>query len=57
MNPIDYLRLGVEQYLRELPDDEFNDLVQRVCPPDARREPSESGRAAFARNLFGGGDD
>ena len=26
MNPIDYLRLGVEQYLRELPDDEFNEL-------------------------------
>jgi hypothetical protein len=54
VNPIDYLRLGVEQYLRELPDDEFSDLIQRVRPPDVRREPPES---AFARRLFGGGDD
>lgn len=55
MNPIDYLRLGVEQYLRELPDDEFSDLVQRTRPPDGT--PKGHGRAAFARNLFGGGDD
>lgn len=55
MNPIDYVRLGIEQYLRELPDDEFNDLVQRVRPPDDK--PTDHGGAAFARNLFGGGDD
>jgi hypothetical protein len=55
VNPIDYLRLGVEQYLRELPDDEFSDLVQRARPPGGQRE--DHGGAAFARNLFGGGDD
>jgi hypothetical protein len=31
---IDYLRLGVEQYLRELPDDEFAQLVAVVRPPN-----------------------
>lgn len=55
MNPTDYLRLGVEQYLRELPDDEFDDLVQRVRPPDDK--PAGDGRAAFTRSLFGGGND
>lgn len=55
MNPIDYLRLGVEQYLRELPDDEFSDLVQLVRPPGDK--PADHGQASFARNLFGGGDD
>lgn len=55
MNPIDFLRLGVEQYLRELSDDEFSDLVQRVRPPDDK--PAVHGDAAYARNLFGGGDN
>jgi hypothetical protein len=57
VSPIEYLRLGVEQYLRELRDDEFSDLIERVRPPDARREPPASDRGAFARQLFGGGDD
>jgi hypothetical protein len=55
MNPTDYLRLGVEQYLRELPDDEFNELVQRVRPPDDK--PAGNDPASFARNLFQGGND
>lgn len=54
MNPIDYLRLGVEHYLRELPDDELSDLLQRVRPPDDK--PTGDGGAAFAKSLFGGGD-
>lgn len=33
MNPTAYLLLGVEQYLWELPDDDFNELVQRARPP------------------------
>lgn len=52
MNPTDYLRLGVEQYLRELPDDEFSDLIQRVRPPDDK--PAGDDRASFARDLFSG---
>jgi hypothetical protein len=55
VNPTDYLRLGVEQYLRELPDDEFSDLIQLVRPPGGR--PTDHGGAAFARRLFGGADD
>jgi hypothetical protein len=50
VNPTDYLRLGVEQYLRELSDDEFSDLVQRARPPDGK--PADHGRSAFARDLF-----
>jgi hypothetical protein len=34
---IKYLELGVEQYLRELPDDEFEALAARVRPPKAAR--------------------
>ena len=30
---IEYLTLGVEQYLRELPDDEYDALEARVRPP------------------------
>jgi hypothetical protein len=55
VNPTDYLRLGVEQYLRELPDDEFADLIQRVRPPADK--PAGDDRAAFARKLFQGGND
>jgi hypothetical protein len=33
MTAIEYLELGVEQYLRELPDDEFEALAARVRPP------------------------
>jgi hypothetical protein len=52
VNPTDFLKLGVEQYLRELPDDEFNELLQLVRPPDGKR--ADNRQAAFARNLFGG---
>jgi hypothetical protein len=34
MRPIDALRAGVEQYLRELPEAEFRRLVAVVRPPD-----------------------
>lgn len=34
MSAIDYLRLGVEQYLRELTDTEFAALVSVVRPPE-----------------------
>ena len=57
MNPSDYLRLGVEQYLRELPDDEFSDLVLRVRPPDDQRESPWADNAAFLRQMFGGSND
>ncbi|WP_170981011.1 hypothetical protein [Mycolicibacterium sp. CR10] len=57
MNPIDYLRLGVEQYLRELPDDEYSDLVQRARPPNDQRDPAESKNGAFAKRLFGSSSD
>jgi hypothetical protein len=30
---IEYLELGVEQYLRELPEEEFEALAARVRPP------------------------
>lgn len=53
MNPIDYLRLGVEQYLRELPDDEFADFLQRVRPPED--EPSDE--VAFVRKMLSGRRD
>lgn len=33
MTALDYLQLGVEQYLRELDDDEFDALSARVRPP------------------------
>ncbi|GFG98134.1 hypothetical protein MTIM_40130 [Mycobacterium timonense] len=57
MNPTDWLRLGVEQYLRELSDDEFGELVQRARPPDDQPESPETDNAAFMRQVFGGGDD
>lgn len=34
----DYLRLGVEQYLRELTDTEFAHLVAVVRPPSSTPE-------------------
>ena len=37
MTAIEYLELGVEQYLRELPDDEFDALAARVRPPKSLR--------------------
>ncbi|BCZ24747.1 hypothetical protein MYSE111917_01215 [Mycobacterium senriense] len=55
MNPTDWLRLGVEQYLRDLPDEELEELMQLVRPPGGKA--ADDGRAAFARNLFGGGND
>ena len=33
MTAIEYLQLGVEQYLRELREDEFDALTARVRPP------------------------
>lgn len=57
MNPTDWLRLGVEQYLRELPDDELDDLLQLVRPAGGKPATDGDSRAAFARSLFGGGGD
>jgi hypothetical protein len=37
---IEYLELGVEQYLRELPDDEYEALTRRVRPPAHIRHPA-----------------
>jgi hypothetical protein len=37
---LEYLQMGVEQYLRELPEDEFDDLVKAVRPPKAVRYPA-----------------
>lgn len=56
MNPMDYLQLGMEQCLRELPDDEFNDLVQRVRPPAAHGSP-RADNAQFIKQVLGGNDD
>lgn len=39
MRAIEYLVLGTEQFLRELPDDEFAALVARCRPPG---EPPEA---------------
>ena len=33
---VNYLVLGTEQYLRELPDEEFDALVARCRPPMSR---------------------
>ena len=33
MTAVEYLVLGTEQFLRELPDDEFDALVARCRPP------------------------
>ena len=33
LTAIEYLVLGVEQFMRELPDDEFDALVARCRPP------------------------
>ena len=37
MAAIEFLEMGVEQYLRELPDDEFEALAARVRPPRSLR--------------------
>lgn len=54
MDPTNWLKLAVEQYLRDLPDDEFNQLMQLVRPARAEPATEDGGRAAFARSLFGG---
>jgi hypothetical protein len=41
MTAIEYLELGVEQYLRELPEDKFEELAVRVRPPKAARYPAK----------------
>lgn len=57
MNGIDPLRAGVQQYLRELSDDDWRELVQTVRPPGASTttdtlpdelEPVTSGAAGIA---------
>jgi hypothetical protein len=40
----DYLRLGVEQYLRELTDNEFSQLVSVVRPPNNTSSATEFNR-------------
>lgn len=42
MTPTDFLRLGVEQYLRELTDSEFAALVSVVRPPETRTTRKET---------------
>ena len=56
MNPTDWLRLGVEQYLRELPDDDLGELMHKVRPPDTQNVP-KTGDAAFIEQLLGGRND
>jgi hypothetical protein len=51
MTAIEYLELGVEQYLRELPEDEFEELAARVRPPKSLRYPAKPNR----RSTTGGG--
>ena len=41
MTAVEFLQMGVEQYLRELPDDEFEELAARVRPPKAARIPAQ----------------
>jgi hypothetical protein len=41
---IEYLELGVEQYLRELPDAEFEALLKAVRPPKAAGYPAPKNR-------------
>lgn len=57
MNPIDWLRLGAEQYVREMSDDEFARFVQRARPPAEQREAPDTDTTAFIRQLLGGHDD
>jgi hypothetical protein len=38
---VEYLQMGVEQYLRELPEDEFEALAARVRPPKPSRYPAK----------------
>ena len=57
MNATDWLRLGIEQYLRELSDDEFDELVQRARPPHDQHESPETDNAAFMRQVLGSGDN
>jgi hypothetical protein len=46
---IEYLRMGVEQYLRELPDDEYDALEARVRPPKPLADVPQDRQAAFGR--------
>lgn len=45
VSAIEYLQLGVEQYLRELPDDEFEELARRVRPTLTEAIDAESRRS------------
>lgn len=55
VNPLEYLLLGVQQYLRELHDDEFAELMESVRPPKGRSPAND--QASFVKSLLGGGDD
>ncbi|BBZ25420.1 hypothetical protein MHIB_38380 [Mycolicibacter hiberniae] len=55
VNPLEYLLLGVEQYLRELPNDEFDELIESVRPQKGRSPAND--QAPFIKSLLGGGDD
>lgn len=55
MNSLNYFRLATEQYLRELSDDEFDELTELVRAP--KGTDSRSDQASFLRSLLGGGDD
>ena len=57
MKPIDWLRLGAEQYVREMSDDEFAQFVQRARPPAEQREAPETDTAALIRQVLGDHDD
>ena len=44
MTAVELLQLGVECYLRELPDDEYAALTRRVRPPKSARYPAKRKR-------------
>ncbi|MCV7176762.1 hypothetical protein [Mycolicibacterium sphagni] len=44
MTAVDFLQLGVECYLRELDDIEYDALIRRVRPAKARRYPAKGNR-------------
>ena len=48
MSAIEYILLGVEQYLRELPDDEFDALVRSCRPPKSVRYPARKAKRGKA---------
>lgn len=51
MTAVEFLQMGVEQYLRELPDEEFEELAARVRPPKAARFPAKPKRHNTSREV------